>query len=83
VYRSDTITNVHWTLTQGGSDATLQVATLTSATATGHWAMTVAFDDTYHGPFETLQEHQEDKDGRGFTVTLTWNRSSFDVQPQQ
>ncbi len=83
VYRSDSITNVHWTLTQDGSDATMQVATLTSATATGNWAMTVAFDDTYHGPFETLQEHQQDKDGGGFTVTLTWNGSGFDLQPQQ
>jgi len=82
VFRSDTITNVHWTLTQDGSDATMQVATLTSATATGTWAMTVAFDDTYHGPFETLQEHQQDKDGGGFTVTLTWNGSGFDVQSQ-
>jgi len=83
VYRSDTITNVHWTLTQDGSDATMQLATLTSATATGNWAMTVEFDDTYHGPFETLQEHQQDKDGGGFTVTLTWNGSGFDLQPQQ
>lgn len=83
LYRSDSITNVHWTLTQDGSDATMQLATLTSATATGNWAMTVEFDDTYHGPFETLQQHQQDKDGGGFTATLTWNGSGFDVQLQQ
>lgn len=74
-----TISNVHWTLTNDGNDATVAMATMMTATAQGVWAMSATWDDTDMG----YTAHNQQNDGAPFTVTLTWNGSGFDVQLQQ
>jgi hypothetical protein len=73
-----TISNVHWTLTNDGSDATFGIATPTTASAEGHWAMSATWDDTDMG----YTEHNHEDDSDSFMAALTWNGSGFDVQFQ-
>lgn len=74
-----TISNVRWTLTNDAADATVGMATLTTATAEGTWGMSATSDDTDMG----YTEHNHEDDGGPFTANLTWNGSGFDLQLQQ
>jgi len=75
----DTVSNVHWTLTGDGSDARVDMATLTSASATGTWAMTATWDEQ----FQTLFTHHQAHDSGRFSLILTWNGSGFDLKAEQ